>query len=101
MSVSIFDSRIFKNTFGAQEVRDVFSDENYVKCLIEAEAALARAEAKTGVISAEVGASLTSSLARVQIEYSSRHKYHIELLTRPVLIAYRKKRMLLDTLSCH
>lgn len=69
MSVSVLDSRIFKNTFGTEEIRRIFDDENYVKCLIEVEAALARAEAKTGVIPAEVGTSLTDSLAHVKIEY--------------------------------
>lgn len=68
MFVSVLDSRIFRNTFGTQAIRDIFSDEAYVKNLIEVEAALARAESKTGVIPAEVGPSLTKSLARVQIE---------------------------------
>lgn len=68
MFVSVLDSRILRNTFGTQAIRDIFSDEAYVKNLIEVEAALARAESKTGVISAEIGPSLTKSLARVQIE---------------------------------
>ncbi|KAJ5746970.1 Fumarate lyase [Penicillium nucicola] len=48
MAVSALDSRIFRNLFGTQEIRDVFTDKAYVKCLIEVEAALARAEAIVG-----------------------------------------------------
>ena len=69
MSVSVLDSRIFRNTFGTQAIRDVFSDEAYIKRLIDVEAALARAEAKVAVIPAEAGAALTESLAKVSIEY--------------------------------
>lgn len=68
MAVSIFDSRIFRNTFGTQAIRDIFSDEAYVKCLIEIEAALARAEAKTGVIPTEAGAAISESLSHATIE---------------------------------
>jgi len=68
MAISVFDSRIFRNTFGTQAIRDVFSDEAYVKALIDVESALARAEAKTGVIPAMAGAAITDSLRTVQIE---------------------------------
>ena len=69
MAVSVFDSRVFRNTFGTQAMRDVFSDEAYVQRLIEVEAALARAEAKTGVIPVESGLAITVALTRATIEY--------------------------------
>ncbi|KAL4898238.1 L-Aspartase-like protein [Aspergillus ambiguus] len=47
---SAIDSRIFRNLFGTGEIRDIFSDEAYIKCLIEVEIALARAEAKVNII---------------------------------------------------
>lgn len=68
MAVSVIDSRIFRNTFGTQSIRNVFSDDAYVKSLIEVEAALARAEAKVGVIPAEVGPAITESLLEARIE---------------------------------
>ena len=68
MAISIFDSKIFRNTFGTQTIRDVFSDEAYARSLIEVESALARAEAKTGVIPAAAGTAITDSLSKVQIE---------------------------------
>lgn len=50
---SAVDSRIFRNLFGTEEIRDIFSDEAYIKCLIEVEIALARAEATFNVIPQE------------------------------------------------
>lgn len=69
MAVSALDSRIFRNIFGTQEIRDIFTDEAYVKSLIEVEAALARAEATVGVIPAEAGKAITDAFASLQIEY--------------------------------
>ena len=69
MAVSALDSRIFRNLFGTQEIRDVFTDEAYVKSLIEVEAALARAEATVGVIPAHAGKGITDALSKLQIEY--------------------------------
>lgn len=68
MAVSALDSRIFRNLFGTQEIRDIFTDEAYVRCLIEVEAALARAQAKTGVIPAEAGKGITDAFATLSIE---------------------------------
>jgi adenylosuccinate lyase len=69
MAVSALDSRVFRNLFGTQEIRDVFTDEAYVRRMIETEAALARAESRVGVIPAEAGDVITSALADVKIEY--------------------------------
>ena len=68
MAVSALDSRIFRNLFGTQEIRDVFTDEAYVSSLIEVEAALARAEAAAGVIPPEAGTAITSTFASLKIE---------------------------------
>ncbi|CAI7573845.1 unnamed protein product [Penicillium pancosmium] len=69
MSVSALDSRVFRNLFGTQEIRDIFTDDAYVKCLIEVEAALARAQSKTGVIPSEAGDSITNTFANLQLDY--------------------------------
>ena len=68
MAVSALDSRIFRNIFGTQEIRDVFTDDAYTKYMIATEAALARAEAKVGVIPSDVGDVVTRALDAVQIE---------------------------------
>lgn len=69
MSVSALDSRVFKNLFGTQEIRDVFTDEAYVRRMIDTEAALARAQSKTGVIPSEAGEALTKAMNDATIEY--------------------------------
>ena len=68
MNCSAIDSRIFRNLFGTQEIREVFSDEAYVQRMIDAEAGLARAESKTGAIPENVGTDLTQHLRNVKIE---------------------------------
>jgi 3-carboxy-cis,cis-muconate cycloisomerase len=68
MAVSALDSRVFRDLFGTQEVRDIFSDEAYVRALVEAEAALARAQSRAGVIPAEAGEVITKALTNVPIE---------------------------------
>lgn len=69
MSVSALDSRVFRNLFGTQEIRDIFTDDAYVRRMIDTEAALARAQSKAGVIPAEVGEKLTKALNTAAIEY--------------------------------
>ena len=68
MAASVIDSRVFRNLFGTQEMRDVFSDEAYVQRIIEVETALARAQSKVGVIEPDVGDALTQAMAGVKIE---------------------------------
>lgn len=53
MSSGIFDSVLFKNSFGTEEMRKVFSDESLVQKWLDVEAALARAEARLGIIPQE------------------------------------------------
>ncbi|RWA12377.1 hypothetical protein EKO27_g2753 [Xylaria grammica] len=69
MAVSALDSRVFRNLFGTQEIRTVFTDEAYVGRLIEVEAALARAESKVGVIPEEAGEIITKALNTAVLDY--------------------------------
>jgi adenylosuccinate lyase len=68
MSVSALDSRLFRNLFGTQEIRDVFTDETYTRFMIDTEAALARAQSKVGVIPLAVGDIITESLRGVALK---------------------------------
>lgn len=68
MAVSALDSRVFRNLFGTQEIRDIFSDEAYVRQMIQTEAALARAESTVGVIPAEAGDVISRAFDSVKIE---------------------------------
>ncbi|MBX8496818.1 adenylosuccinate lyase family protein [Pseudomonas cichorii] len=53
MSSTVFDSALFRDMFGTAEMRAVFSDKALIERYIEVEVALARAEARCGVIPAE------------------------------------------------
>ena len=50
MSATVIDSVIFRNIFSTAAMRRVFSDENRVQKYLDFEAALARAEARLGII---------------------------------------------------
>lgn len=69
MAVSALDSRVFRNLFGTEEIRNIFTDEAYVRYLVETEAALARAQSHVGVIPAKVGEEITTALRNAHIEY--------------------------------
>jgi adenylosuccinate lyase len=69
MAVSALDSRVFRNLFGTQEVREIFTDDAYVGFLVEVEASLARAEAAVGVIPADAGTAITDAFKNITLEY--------------------------------
>jgi len=54
MSASILDSSYFKDMFGTSAMREVFSDDRRFRSWLETEVALAHAEAKVGLIPADV-----------------------------------------------
>jgi 3-carboxy-cis,cis-muconate cycloisomerase len=70
MSTTVFDSALFRDMFGTQEMRDVFSDTAYLARCIDAETALARAQAKAGLIPAEAAREITAraDFSRLDIE---------------------------------
>jgi 3-carboxy-cis,cis-muconate cycloisomerase len=55
-SATVFDSVLFGNIFGTQEVRECFSERSYVANMIEAECALAEAEEAECVVPAGTAA---------------------------------------------
>ncbi|KAL3490715.1 L-Aspartase-like protein [Aspergillus germanicus] len=69
MAVSALDSRVFRNLFGTQEVREIFTDDAYVGFLVEVEAALARAEAAVGVIPADAGTAITDAFRNITLDF--------------------------------
>lgn len=50
MSSTMIDSQIFGDWFGRAEMREIFTDEYRLQCWLEVEAALARVQAKLGMI---------------------------------------------------
>jgi 3-carboxy-cis,cis-muconate cycloisomerase len=69
MNATAIDSRIFRNLFGTEEARHIFSDEQYVSRMIDVETALARAQAKADVIPHDAAESITSGFNVAKIKY--------------------------------
>ncbi|KAK5743973.1 hypothetical protein LTR17_002311 [Elasticomyces elasticus] len=69
MPVSAIDSLLFKNLFGTAEVRAVFEDKAYIQRCVDVETALARAQAKVGVIPEQVGAQITNACSSIKLDY--------------------------------
>ncbi len=63
-AATVFDSLLFRDAFGTQAMRDIFSDHALIDRYIEVEVALAKAEAECGVIPAEAAVDIA---ARVDI----------------------------------
>jgi len=59
MNATAIDSRIFRNLFGTEEARQLFSDEQYVSRMIDVETALARAQAEAGIVPDESAAAIS------------------------------------------
>ena len=63
MPSNAIDSLIFKDMYGTDELRAVFSDEQLVQCWLDYEAALARAEAEVGLVPVEAAAEISRKRA--------------------------------------
>lgn len=55
MMSTAYDSCLFKNIFGTQEIREVFSDDSYIRNMITTEISLAKAEGQCDVIPNSIG----------------------------------------------
>lgn len=65
MSVNPVDSEIFKDVYGTAEMRALFSDRAWLQFMLDIEAALARAQAKLGLVPVTV-ADAVAAAARVE-----------------------------------
>ncbi len=60
MAVSIIDSAIFGSLFGAEPMRELFSERGQLQKWLDVEAALARVEARLGIVPAEAAAEISA-----------------------------------------
>lgn len=74
MNATAIDSGIFRNLFGTEEARQIFSDESYVSRMIDVETALARAQAAVDVIPREAAEAITDGCQVGKIEYAITHR---------------------------
>jgi len=84
MPSTVLDSDIFKDMFGTPEMRAVFSDENLLKCYVEAEVALAVAQGKLGVIPREAADAIAELAPTVALDRDAL-KHEAENVGYPIL----------------
>jgi 3-carboxy-cis,cis-muconate cycloisomerase len=84
MPSTVLDSDIFKDMFGTAEMRAVFSDENLLKCYVEAEVALAVAQGRLGVIPREAADAIAKLAPTVALDLDAL-KHEAENVGYPIL----------------
>src|ERR1700729_1430075 len=84
MSATIIDSVIFRNIFSTEPMRRVFSDGNRVQKYLDFEAALARAQARLGIIPKEAAEEIVKHCNVAEIDFV-KLKTQTERIGYPVL----------------
>ncbi len=84
MASTVFDSALFRDMFGTAEMRDVFSDEALVGRYLEAEAALARAQARVGAVPKEAAVAIDLASRSLKIDYD-KLRHETEIVGYPIL----------------
>ncbi len=88
MASHVIDSAIFKDLYGTEELRRVFSDEAMVQAWLDAEAALARAQAAVGLIPPAAAVEI-SGKARVELLDMAAMKQGIDQTTHELVPVVR------------
>ncbi|GGP07871.1 adenylosuccinate lyase [Oceanobacillus neutriphilus] len=76
MSAAIYDSVLFKDLFGTEEMREIFSDSYLVQKWLDVEAALARAEAHLNIIPDEAAKEID---AKAKVENMDLNNLGVEI----------------------
>jgi 3-carboxy-cis,cis-muconate cycloisomerase len=84
MPTSLIDSAVFRDIFSTEAMRRVFSDENRVQKYLDFEAALARAQARLGVIPKEAAEEIVKHCNANEIDFN-KLKAQTERIGYPVL----------------
>src|SRR5437588_7765241 len=84
MPASLIDSAVFRDIFSTEAMRGVFSDENRVQKYLDFEAALARAQARLGIIPKEAAAEIARHCSANKIDMA-KLKEATEKIGYPVL----------------
>jgi 3-carboxy-cis,cis-muconate cycloisomerase len=84
MPSTMIDSVIFRDLFSTDAMRRVFSDENRIRYYLEIEAALARVEARLGIIPALAAAAIASQARVENIDFDALRQ-RTELVGSPVI----------------
>src|SRR5947207_13459124 len=83
MTSTVIDSIVFRHIFSSESMRQVFSDENRVQCYLDIEAALARVQARLGLIPQQAADEITAKCT-LDIIDTGKLKSKTELIGYPV-----------------
>lgn len=83
-SSTVIDSVLFRDAFSTAAMRDVFSDQALVGRYIEVEVALARAQARCGVIPAEAAAAIGAASRLDRIDFDEMRR-ETDIVGYPIL----------------
>ena len=86
---SVLDSALFRNMFGTEAMREVFSDEALVRKYLVVEAALARAEAAVGVIPQAAAQAIGAAAEAMTVDHD-RLRAETEIVGYPILPIVRQ-----------
>jgi len=81
---TVFDSILFRDMFGTAEMRAVFADEALVGRYLEVEVALARTQARMGVVPAEAAAAIESASRTIRVDLEKLRR-ETEIVGYPIL----------------
>jgi 3-carboxy-cis,cis-muconate cycloisomerase len=84
MPSSLIDSAVFRDIFSTEAMRRVFSDENRVQKYLDFEAALARAQARLGIIAKDAAEEIVRHCNAAEIDFN-KLKTQTERIGYPVL----------------
>ena len=73
MSISPTDSRLFSSLFRDEKIGDIFSDEALVRYLVAVEVALAKAQARLGVIPHDAADIIAARIAPTELDLEELH----------------------------
>ena len=68
--ISVFDSRVYRNLFGTEVMREIFSDYAMVKQWLKVEVALAKAQARLGIIPASAAVAIEAAAKIDNIDFN-------------------------------
>ncbi|MFC4275352.1 adenylosuccinate lyase [Achromobacter aloeverae] len=95
MSSYVIDSALFRDQFGTQAMRDIFSDGNTVQKWLDVEAALARVQARLGIIP-QAAADEIQHKARVELIDLQALKAEMDRTSHPIVPLLRAMKK-----ACH
>jgi len=84
MATTVFDSVLFRDMFGTEKMRAVFSDTAFLERCIDTETALARAQAKAGLFALDAANEITARSRYAELDLDAL-RHETEIVGYPIL----------------